>query len=50
MIKGFNDIDPKIHKTCFIADSADVIGDVEIKEGYCLDKKPNYFANSAEKT
>jgi len=31
MIKGFSGINPKIHKTCFIADSADVIGDVEIK-------------------
>jgi hypothetical protein len=25
-------------------------GDVEIKEGYCLEKNPDYFANSAEKT
>ena len=32
MIRQFNDIEPKIHDTCFIADSVDVIGDVDMKE------------------
>lgn len=32
MIKPFNNIHPKIDKTCFVADDAVVIGDVEIGE------------------
>lgn len=32
MIRPFNNIEPKIHKTAFIADEALVIGDVEIGE------------------
>jgi carbonic anhydrase/acetyltransferase-like protein (isoleucine patch superfamily) len=32
MIRPFNNIHPKIHKTAFIADDAVVIGDVEIGE------------------
>ena len=32
MIKSFNSVEPKIHKTAFIADDAIVIGDVEIGE------------------
>ena len=33
MIRPFNGIHPKINETAFIAESADVIGDVEIGEG-----------------
>ncbi len=32
MIKPFNNIEPKIHETAFVADDAIVIGDVEIGE------------------
>lgn len=32
MIRPFNNIDPKIHETAFIADDAIIIGDVEIGE------------------
>jgi carbonic anhydrase/acetyltransferase-like protein (isoleucine patch superfamily) len=32
MIRKFLDHKPNIHKTCFIAESADIIGDVEIDE------------------
>lgn len=32
MIKAFNNIEPKIHETAFVADDAIVIGDVEIGE------------------
>ncbi len=32
MIKPYNNIDPKIHETAFIAEDAVVIGDVEISE------------------
>ncbi|MEE8562878.1 MAG: gamma carbonic anhydrase family protein, partial [Alphaproteobacteria bacterium] len=30
MIREFNGVSPKIHETAFIAESADIIGDVEI--------------------
>lgn len=33
MIKPFKEIQPKIHSTVFVADSAQIIGDVEIAEG-----------------
>jgi len=32
VIREFNGLKPKIHKTCFVADSVDVIGDVEMKK------------------
>ena len=32
MIKVFDGIEPKIHATCFVADSVDVIGDVTMGE------------------
>jgi carbonic anhydrase/acetyltransferase-like protein (isoleucine patch superfamily) len=32
MIKPFNNIEPKIHETAFVADDAIIIGDVEIGE------------------
>lgn len=32
MIKGFQNILPKIHESVFVADGAIVIGDVEIAE------------------
>ncbi len=33
MIKKFQGIEPQIHDSCFIAESADVIGNVELNEG-----------------